>query len=106
MNFKFIFSSPIFYVLLGYLAAWLCLGVQDAVVAEFIVAGGFISNTLTFTLIPVTLLSPLLAAALALRHVCLRVRLIESIAAFIVAIPMLLLWCAVISGSIVGLLNA
>jgi hypothetical protein len=106
MNCKIIFSSPILYVSLGYLAGGLGLLVQDAVVAGSIVAGSFLSNTLAFTLITATLLSTLIAVALAIRHIYLRVRLLESIAAVIGAIPMLLLWYAAISRSVSGLLAA
>lgn len=92
-----IFSSPIFYVLMGYLAGGLCLTVQGAVVAGSIVVGSFIFYTLSFVLLPATLLCPLMAVALAMRHVYRRVRRLESIAAIIGAIPMVLLWYAALS---------
>jgi hypothetical protein len=88
---KKIASSPLLYVLLGYVAAYLVMVAQDLIVGGRLVPGSAVSDALGYVLVPSMAVCPLLGALLAIWHLCQRHRLVESIVSLAVSAPALLL---------------
>ena len=97
VKFNNIFSSPIAYVTAAYLAALLALQAQEAVVRGLLIPGTIESNALGILLMSLMAIGPIAGVVLALWHIFHKVRLIESVLALIVAIPLLLIWAAAVS---------
>jgi hypothetical protein len=97
VKFNHIFSSPVAYVAAAYLAALSALQAQEAVGRGFLIPGTIESNALGILLMSLMAIGPIAGVGLALWHIIHKVRLIESVLALLVAIPLLLIWAAAVS---------
>jgi hypothetical protein len=95
-----LFSSPILFVALGYLAAIASLLAQDAVLRGDLIPGSTSSDLLAVTIVPLTFFGPAIGAGLGVRNVLIRRRLGESALGLLASSPLLLLWALALVRSI------
>jgi len=91
-NLRKLFSSPILFVALGYVAAIASLLAQDAVLRGDLIPGSTTSDLLATTIVPLTFVGPVIGVGLGARHLLNQRRLGESVLGLLASSPLLLLW--------------
>lgn len=95
--FKKALSSPAFYTAIGYLTALLSLLAANLVSKEYISLNGVFYIYVSLILIAGTLLGPLLGVIFGLWCSFRGRKVFQSIISIVAALPLLLIWAAVIS---------